>query len=730
MKLKIGQKIAVLVLLVTLISLAITSGIAFFGMGRIQRQAIAANEQLGQEAATDSSMALEQQAKAFLSDITKEKAKKTEMELEMIQKDVKTIADIMTRIYSNPSQYTTREVQEPIWGNKDLAAQLLFSSSVADKEDTALQQEIGYAGNISDILMQININDPFVAATYVASKNGFVIMADSNSSQKFFDDDPQKIAPFEAFSRPWYQKASSEKTAVFTDIIYDIHGGGACIIGAAPYYQNDEFLGVAGVGSFLTQINKIVFSTKMGETGYAFILNQDGKATISPKESGELAVNPADGIDIRDSSNLGLAKIAEKMVNGESGIAEVTIDGRSVYLAYEPLAALGWSFATAIEKDEVLTPAVASQQDILAITAESGQRIHKSIVTAAVLFVAAVIGVIILIIVMSVALSNRLVHPIKQLTDGVRDISRGNLDLQLKIHTGDEIESLAISFNAMAGELQEYIRNLSAVTADKERIATELNVATQIQTSMLPCIFPAFPEQREFDIYAMMKAAKEVGGDFYDFYLIDKTHLGIVMADVSGKGVPAALFMVIAKTLIKNYAQLCASPAEVFELVNTQLCENNEAGMFVTAFMGVLEIETGRFTYVNAGHNPPLLSRAGQDFEWFPVLPGFILAGIEHMKYTQQEITLNQGDRLFLYTDGVTEALNEQQELYSDERLLKYCNSGALDHNSVKEMLANIQQSVAIYAGEAEQADDITLLMLQIQSKVPKTDGGSDGNGG
>lgn len=160
----------------------------------------------------------------------------------------------------------------------------------------------------------------------------------------------------------------------------------------------------------------------------------------------------------------------------------------------------------------------------------------------------------------------------------------------------------------MEVDITKYINNLARVTADKERIATELAVATQIQTSMLPCIFPPYPDLKEFDIYALMQAAKEVGGDFYDFFLIDRTHLCVVIADVSGKGVPAALFMVIAKTLIKNHAQAGMSPKQVFEAVNDQLCENNEAGMFVTAFMGVLDVTDGSFTYVNAGHNPPLLS--------------------------------------------------------------------------------------------------------------------------
>ena len=239
---------------------------------------------------------------------------------------------------------------------------------------------------------------------------------------------------------------------------------------------------------------------------------------------------------------------------------------------------------------------------------------------------------------------------------------------------GDEIGVLAGSFSNMMGEIDEYMVNLATVTADKERIATELNVATQIQASMLPCIFPAFPDRDEFDIYATMLPAKEVGGDFYDFFLVDQDHLAVVMADVSGKGVPAALFMVIAKTLIKNRTQLGHTPAEVFTAVNNQLCENNEAGLFVTAWMGILDINTGEFAFANAGHNPPLLKRASGEYEYLRTRPGFVLAGMEGVRYRQGSMILEPGDMLYLYTDGVTEATNSENELYGEGRLLAVAN--------------------------------------------------------
>ena len=294
-------------------------------------------------------------------------------------------------------------------------------------------------------------------------------------------------------------------------------------------------------------------------------------------------------------------------------------------------------------------------------------------------------------------------------------IGQGNLDHTVEMHTGDELETLGNAFNQMTKSLGEYMENLAEVTADRERIATELNVASTIQSSMLPCIFPAFPDQKDFDIYADMHPAKAVGGDFYDFFKTDENHLWVVIADVSGKGVPAALFMVIAKTMLKNYAGFGASPAEVLAIVNDRLCENNEADMFVTVFIGVFEISSGIFTFSNAGHNYPLLYRKGGAFDWLKSSPDFVIAGMEGMKFRDNRVAINPGDRLFLYTDGVTEALNRKEELYGDDRLIETLNRPETREMSIDELVTYMKADLASYADGAEQADDITMLVLEIR---------------
>lgn len=289
---------------------------------------------------------------------------------------------------------------------------------------------------------------------------------------------------------------------------------------------------------------------------------------------------------------------------------------------------------------------------------------------------------------------------------------------QLRIHTGDEIEYLCKAIQTMEKDINNYIENLTAVTAEKERISTELNVAAQIQASMLPCIFPAFPEREEFDIYAIMQPAKEVGCDFYDYFLVDSDHLAVMVADVSGKGVPAALFMVIAKTLIKNQTQAGKSPQEVFTLVNAQLCENNEAGMFITAWMGILEVSTGRVTYVNAGHNLPLLKRGDGCYDYLKSRAGFILAGMEGISYKQHEIQLEPGDELYLYTDGVTETVNNQNELYGEYRLQEVLNKNRDTSPSI--LLTAVAKDINNFTDNAVQRDDITMLSLKIRGRSNK----------
>ena len=247
---------------------------------------------------------------------------------------------------------------------------------------------------------------------------------------------------------------------------------------------------------------------------------------------------------------------------------------------------------------------------------------------------------------------------------------------------------------------------------ETSRIDAELSMATRIQADMLPNIFPAFPERDEFEIFASMTPAKEVGGDFYDFFLIDDDHLGLVMADVSGKGVPAALFMMISKILVNNYALLGGSPAKVLEQVNMQICKNNHEEMFVTVWLGVLEISTGKVIAANAGHEYPIIRKADGQFEIYKDKHGFVIGGMENIRYKDYEFTLGKGSTLFLYTDGVPEATRADNELFGKDRMLETLNT--YPEVAPKELLNLMKDAVDKFVGEAPQFDDLTMLCVKL----------------
>ena len=247
----------------------------------------------------------------------------------------------------------------------------------------------------------------------------------------------------------------------------------------------------------------------------------------------------------------------------------------------------------------------------------------------------------------------------------------------------------------------------------EKSISTELNVATKIQEDMLPVIFPDFPGRSEFDLYGKMTPAKQVGGDFFDFFFVDNDHFAFLIGDVSGKGVPAALFMVISKTILKNNAQNHLSPSEVLNKSNKELCYGNEQGMFVTVWLGIYEISTGKLEYANAGHNPPIIKRGDGSFEFLKNISGFILAGNENMKYKGFDGYLHNGDKLLLYTDGVTETMNEDSQQYTEQKLMKFVSDADVN-SSPKEIIDAIHLSVEEFRGKAEQSDDITMLALKV----------------
>ena len=710
-KKQIGRKITKLLLSMVFLAMLLMGIVSIWSLYSMKDISADTSKELGKTAAEDAEEALENMAGEQLQAIAVEKADYIEEKFGAVTACLHGIAGQAEKIYADLDNYPDRTVSPPKVGETAIATQLLCSEKlqVPTEEET---KELLKLGNIQDMLLQYNANSEMISSTYVATETGWMIQADYISYTKF-EEGSETPSFYEANTRQWYQRAKQAGSGevVYTDVIKDIHEGGDCIVCAQPVYHNGQIVAVAGVGSYLETVNEAVWNTTIGEKGYAFLLNEKGQVMVSLMKEGETAAYAEENVDLRMSKNQELAHMAKDMVAGKTGMGKLFIDGREVYLAYAPLKNLGWSFVTVMDVEEVVAPAKESQNMILQLTKNAAQIQDGAIRRMLMLFMAMVAAVAVLIGIISTLFTGKITGPIRRLTNEVAKIDGGNLNYRIDIATGDEIEDLGNAFNHMTDQIRQYIQRLNSVMAEKERIRTEIQVASQLQADMLPNAKNAYEDRDEFSLYAIMTPAKGVGGDFYDFFLLDDDHLALIMADVSGKGVPAALFMVVSRTLLRSHIVNGVPLNQAVEKVNDSLCKNNKNGMFVTAWIGVLTISTGKLTFVNAGHCRPLIRQADGTCTYETAISGLVLAGMEETKYRQSEIRFNQGDTIFLYTDGVTEATDSQNNLYGERRLEQLMK--VIKQQEPKDILFEVWKDVNRFQGEADQFDDITMLALR-----------------
>lgn len=693
----IKTKVTNLVLLISLAAMLTVTGVSAVGMLTIRESTTTISSNLGTQAAEGSKEALETQALNQLISLTKSKTIYADAKLNAILDQTMVISDIAADIYNSPESYADNRVLPPDAANEGkVTTQLLW----ADDADLGDMPKIA---NLSPLLDATVTEHNGVFCAQLGTENGYIIVSDTDSASK------AGLTSFDPRVRSWYVNAKETGTLTWSDLVEDGYGRGLGIVCTNPVYDNrGAFRGVAGVSLLLTELSDTITNEELGSTSYAFAINSSGQTVIMPDLK-----TLSDSINLLEAKDPTVREMAQKMVNGETGVAKITLYGKEVYAAYAPLTAIDWSICTVISVDEILQPALLNNAEIQSYTEYAVKQIDSGMVMIIIILAVIILLAMIALTFISSMFAKRLTKPIEQLTASVHGLGgeEGVLRYESEIKTGDEIEELSETFEMMTDRLAGYIENITNITAEKERIGAELDIAAKIQISELPREFPAFPDNSEFDIYALMTPAKEVGGDFYDYFLVDEDHLAVVIADVSGKGIPAAMFMMIAKNHIKTHAGIGKSPAEILSSANNALCENNDAEMFVTAFVGILEISTGKFTYANAGHNPPLIRRADGGFEWVKMRPCFILGGMEDIRYKQDELYFGKGDILFLYTDGVTEAADKSLELYGNDRLQNALNE--LSNASPKEIVDSILDRLTEFSKGTEQADDITMTALQ-----------------
>ena len=496
----------------------------------------------------------------------------------------------------------------------------------------------------------------------------------------------------------WYKVPKKLNEAVWSEPYYDTEGGETLMVTySVPFYRKENgrkaFTGIATADLSLKWLEEMVSSLKIGKTGYGFLVSKKGRLITHPDK--RLVMNES-ALKIPEKRSRHLHGAGKEIQKGEIGFVPTldTSTGKRIWIAYASVPTTGWSLAAVFPKGELM---------------EDLHNLNRVVLAAGMVglfFLAAVI----------ILFANSITKPLKLLALRTRNIAKEQVDFNVPgSDSRDEVGSLARALSYMKTELVKYVERLTKTTKEKEKIESELKIASNIQLGTLPRAIPPFTGRDEFEISATMRPAREVGGDFYDFYFLDNKHLAFTVGDVAGKGVPAAIYMAISKTYIQSVAKVVKDPEKVLNTVNKALAHDNVSAMFVTVFFGVLNIETGELRYSNAGHNLPLLIRKGKEPEFFKEPTGCVLGAFEDAHIGGEKIGLHPGDTLYMYTDGVTEAVNADKKEFTDERLKKRLSIHKDD--SIKEMIEGTLSGIDAFTHGEPQADDITILVLRYFGK-------------
>jgi sigma-B regulation protein RsbU (phosphoserine phosphatase) len=486
----------------------------------------------------------------------------------------------------------------------------------------------------------------------------------------------------------WYKIPKDLQKPIWTEPYFDKGAGNVVMTTySVPFYRDKKFWGIATVDIRLRDLEQNIHERfPMAEE--FMIISREGRfiAHPSPRVIMKETIFSL-GKQLKRSE---LEALGRKMIAGERGVERThgVVDGGAMFLIYEPIPSTGWSLAAFVPESKVMAPV--------------WKQIRR--------FSFMMLGGLAVILLILLITSYRITTPLRRLAAAVQQLAKGNLDIQIPgNYEKDEIGELAGAFNKMVNDLKNYIEAVTRETAARQMVESELDIARRIQTSLLPRTFPPFPHRKEFDLYALNKPARHVAGDFFDFFLADDNTLVFVLADVSGKGIPAAMFMAMTRTILRNLASTDLSPSQVFEKANQILARDNENGMFVTMFLGYYDIPSGRLRYANAGHLLPFRMGDGKSVRSFGKVTGPVLGCIENQSFQEEESVLEKGESILLYTDGATEARSPESQFFGEKRFSELVDK--VGRESVEEQCQNIFKTLDRFQNHILQ-DDITLLIL------------------
>ena len=711
----VARKIIFTTLVFALVTLIASTAVCLSSIFFIRSSAVDSSKELGENASAESAEALMKHLEQRIADQAADKTMLAAQKLEAYSDSIRIAADCVETLLANPGDYAPREVNSPQPENDGKwTMQRGFANKGYSYED--LRDETMLMGNMEEIFASIVAQNDNVTTVYLGTEDGLMVAYDPKYVSP---DEGETELYYNYFDASWYQLGKSmaenaEKTEryAFSDTYQDGYGRGLTITCVAPFTDAEgNFSGCVAMDILMKDLNASMVNDGIVVPSYAMLIDRDGRY-IAGKDVDENAETMSSIFDADGDPALRLT--GETILSGRQGVVSTGNDENAMYIAYSTIDSTDWILCVLTPVSSVLQPAVAIRESIDQNTDNVVDSVQQGIKTVLLSCLTMSDVILILVTLFAGRVSRKISDPLKQLEADVRLISDGDLERRTEVKTDDEIGSLASSFNIMSDSLQKYIADLKDATAKEERLVGEMNAATDIQASMLPRDFVKFCEGKPFTLFASMDPAKAVGGDFYDYFMIDDDHLGLVMADVSGKGVPAALFMVVAMTLIRNRAQMGGGPAEILRYVNEKLCKENDGGMFVTVWFATIELSTGRGLAANAGHEHPTLCRAGGRYELVVYRHGPAVAVMEGLPFKEHSFELHPGDTLFVYTDGVPEATNQANELFGTDRMLTALNE---DPQADPEMLlANVRKGIDRFVGDAEQFDDTTMLALSWKS--------------
>jgi sigma-B regulation protein RsbU (phosphoserine phosphatase) len=673
-------------------------------------------EELTTKVEEDSQETLDNLVRKSLQDLSVRAADKTDDELWVNEYELTILGGQVADVIAHPDHYGRVPVEPPKKENGGkLSLQLLAPNGYENisPESMATMERLA---NLESI-MATYIGE-YTIDCYIGLTDGTTLAIDKLSDRKY--DENGEIKSYDATTRPWYQEAVKAGDTYFSPAVHSFFYDYDIVTYSRPVYVDGELVAVLEGALNVDALRERVTYVEFGETGVNVLISSSGQLVSTSRTTGELSMREDPYEDIRGSVNDGLAKLIDDGLAGGSGTAIVEIDGEKYYAGYGPLVTVGWTQIAFSSVEEVTRPARALAGEASASYESMKKEISDTFRLSLIVVVVVMLIILQITIIVLSRQAQKSVAPIDHMTKKISELTGDNMTFEMEdiYKTGDEIELLARSFEDQSAKLSGYMQENIRISAEKERIDAEMAMATQIQDSMLPKLTEAFYDRSEFDLYAMTDPAIDVGGDFYDFFYIDDDHLAIVIADVSGKGVTAALFMALSKQVIQS--QMLLHNGDVVEALtdaNLRLLEESVKDMFVTVWLGLITLSTGELSFVDAGHEYPAIRKKGGSFVIDKDIHSLSVAAIKKAKFKLNEIRLEPGDTIYLYTDGVTEAHNAAGDMFGMDRLATALNETG--DVSPEEIDIQVRNRISEFVGDTEQFDDITTLCLTYHGKQP-----------